>query len=76
VAKTTLMRMLELVETPTEGQIFLDGVVVPVPPNERPLVHSNLTRISASDGLGKHRVQLETIRYAERPNWRRVEKNA
>jgi putrescine transport system ATP-binding protein len=36
--KTTLMRMLGGFETPTEGQIFLDGVdIVPVPPNERPV---------------------------------------
>ena len=36
--KTTLMRMLGGFETPTEGQIFLDGVDIgPVPPNERPV---------------------------------------
>jgi putrescine transport system ATP-binding protein len=36
--KTTLMRMLGGFETPTEGQIFLEGVdIVPVPPNERPV---------------------------------------
>jgi putrescine transport system ATP-binding protein len=36
--KTTLMRMLGGFETPTEGQIFLDGIdIVPVPPNERPV---------------------------------------
>ncbi|MBT8412295.1 MAG: ABC transporter ATP-binding protein, partial [Octadecabacter sp.] len=36
--KTTLMRMLGGFETPTEGQIFLDGKDIgPVPPNERPV---------------------------------------
>lgn len=36
--KTTLMRMLGGFETPTTGQIFLDGVDIgPVPPNERPV---------------------------------------
>jgi putrescine transport system ATP-binding protein len=36
--KTTLMRMLGGFETPTEGQIFLDGVDIgPVPPNQRPV---------------------------------------
>ena len=36
--KTTLMRMLGGFETPTEGQILLDGVDIgPVPPNERPV---------------------------------------
>lgn len=36
--KTTLMRMLGGFETPTEGQIFLDGIDIgPVPPNERPV---------------------------------------
>ncbi|MDE0968943.1 MAG: ABC transporter ATP-binding protein [Octadecabacter sp.] len=36
--KTTLMRMLGGFETPTEGQIFLDGVDIgPFPPNERPV---------------------------------------
>ncbi len=36
--KTTLMRMLGGFESPTEGQIFLDGIdIVPVPPNERPI---------------------------------------
>ncbi|MDB2369054.1 ABC transporter ATP-binding protein [Octadecabacter sp.] len=34
--KTTLMRMLGGFETPTEGQIFIDGIDVgPIPPNER-----------------------------------------
>ncbi len=34
--KTTLMRMLAGFETPTEGDITLDGVdIVPVPPNKR-----------------------------------------
>ena len=36
--KTTLMRMLGGFETPSEGQIFLDGVDIgPFPPNERPV---------------------------------------
>ena len=36
--KTTLMRMLGGFETPTEGQILLDGSDIgPVPPNERPV---------------------------------------
>ena len=34
--KTTMMRMLAGFETPTEGQIFLDGQdIAPVPPNKR-----------------------------------------
>ncbi|NDR59071.1 ABC transporter ATP-binding protein [Aliiruegeria sabulilitoris] len=36
--KTTLMRMLAGFETPTEGDILLDGKnIVPVPPNKRPV---------------------------------------
>ena len=73
--KTTLLRMLAGFETPTSGQILLDGQdISPVPPNRRPVnmmfqsyalfphlsVEANIAFGLKRSGMGKEEAQLRT----------------